>query len=185
MPKTIEIFAGPNGSGKTTFADMALTKRDGALFLNSDSIAKGISPNGNEIAQYEAGRFMLEQIKHALKTKQSFSFETTMSGRVWISYLKKAKKAGYKIKIYFVFVKSIELSLKRIENRVKLGGHDIPEPIVRRRFERTFKNFMTLYAPLADEWVVIDNSGNGKIIAEKTKNKKKISDTELFKKYFK
>src|SRR4051812_49305179 len=110
MTKTIEIFAGPNGSGKTTFVDMALEKRIGALFLNSDSIAKGISPNGNDMAQYEAGRIMLRQIENALNSNLPFSFETTMSGKIWVSYLKKAKKAGYEIKIYFVFVKSIELS---------------------------------------------------------------------------
>ncbi|CAN5876902.1 zeta toxin family protein [soil metagenome] len=185
MSKTIEIFAGPNGSGKTTFVDNAFIKRSGMLSLNSDSIAKGISPNGNEIAQYEAGRFMLNQIKNAINTNQSFAFETTMSGRIWISYLKKARKSGYKIKIYFVFVKSIELSLKRIENRVKFGGHDIPEEIVRRRFDRTFRNFIELYAPLADEWFVIDNSENGKVIAEKNKKKKIIFDAKLFKKYFK
>ena len=98
MTKTIEIIAGPNGSGKTTFVDKALEKRKDSISLNSDTIAKGISPNGNEIAQYEAGRTMLKQIKKALQSNQSFSFETTMSGRVWLSYLKKAKNQAMKLK---------------------------------------------------------------------------------------
>lgn len=184
MAKTIEIIAGPNGSGKTTFAEKALEKRKHALYINTDSIARGLSPDQNEFAQYEAGRFMLKMIETAIENNQSFTFETTMSGKVWTSYLKKAKKSGYKIKIYFVFVRTIELSLKRIQNRVKNGGHNIPENVVRRRFSRTFKNFVTLYKPLADEWYIIDNSEKGELIASGKGKMETINNVPVFKKYF-
>lgn len=184
MKKTLEIIAGPNGSGKTTFAEMALLKRKNSLYINSDSIARGLTLNGSEYAQYEAGRFMLEKIEDCLKDNLSFSFETTMSGRIWASHIRQAKKQEYKVILYFVFVNSISLSLKRIKNRVKHGGHNIPKEIVKRRFKRTFYNFMKLYSPMVDEWYVIDNSDKSILIAQKNQNGEKIIDKKQFKKYF-
>ena len=184
MQKILEIIAGPNGSGKTTFAETALVKRKNSFYINSDKIAAGLTLNGNEYAQYEAGRFMLRQIEDCLKSNRPFSFETTMSGRIWASHIKRAKKQGYKVIVYFVFVKTIELSLKRISNRVKNGGHDIPEDIVRRRFKRTFSNFVNLYAPLADEWYAIDNSINPIMIAHMKGKKRIVLNESIYKKYF-
>lgn len=184
MKKILEIIAGPNGSGKTTFAETALLKRKNSLYINSDSIARGLTLNGSEYAQYEAGRFMLEKIGDCLKNNLSFSFETTMSGRIWASHIRQAKKQGYKVILYFVFVNSISLSLRRIKNRVKHGGHDIPKEIVKRRFKRTFSNFVKLYSPMADEWYVIDNSDKSVLIARKNNNEEKIIDKKKFQKYF-
>ncbi len=62
-------------------------------------------------------------------------------------------------KHYFMWIPDAELSLKRIEGRVAEGGHDIPEAVVRRRFDRSLRNFWTLYRPLAESWTVYDNSG--------------------------
>lgn len=184
MTKTLEIIAGPNGSGKTTFAETALLRRKSSLYINSDSIARGLTLNGSKYAQYEAGRFMLEKIEGCLKNNLSFSFETTMSGRIWVSHIRQAKKQGYKVILYFVFVKSIPLSLKRIRNRVKHGGHDIPKEVVKRRFKRTFSNFVKLYSPMADEWYIIDNSKKSVLIAQKRNKKEKIIDKSRFSNYF-
>jgi len=185
MKKTLEIIGGPNGSGKSTFAEVHFAKRKGATYINTDKIAIGIAPNGSEFAQYESGRIMLREIEQAILKKESFAFETTFSGRIWVSYLQKVKKLGYKIKIYFVFVNSIELSLKRIKTRVELGGHSVPEDIVRRRFARAFNNFMKLYMPLADEWFIVDNSKTKSVeIAKGKKNAKKIINQEVYNKYF-
>lgn len=96
MAKILEIIARPNGSGKTTFAETALVKKENSLFLNSDKIAAELTLNGNEFAQFETGRFMLEKIENCMKNNFSFSFETTMPGRIWVSYIKKAKTQGYK-----------------------------------------------------------------------------------------
>lgn len=182
--KILEIIGGPNGSGKSTFAETALLKRKESLYINSDSIARGLTLNGNEYAQYEAGRFMLKKIEDCLKSNRSFSFETTLSGKIWVSHIRQAKKQGYKIIIYFVFVNSIPISLSRIKNRVKHGGHDIPKDIVKRRFARTFSNFSKLYSPLADEWHVIDNTNKPTVIAERKNGKEKIFNVKLFEKHF-
>lgn len=184
MPKTLEIIAGPNGSGKTTFAETALQKRKNALYINSDSIARGLTLNGSEYAQYEAGRFMLKKINDCLKNNLSFSYETTMSGRIWTSHLRLAKKQGYKIIIYFVFVDSVQLSLKRIQSRVKNGGHDIPKDIVLRRFKRTFANFTNLYSPFADEWHIIDNTTFPTEIARKENYRTEIFYKDKFQIHF-
>ncbi|HEU4716331.1 MAG TPA: zeta toxin family protein [Bacteroidia bacterium] len=184
MTKTIEIFAGPNGSGKTTFGEKGYAKRKDAIYLNPDKIASGLSVTGGEMSQFEAGRVLFKRVEDCLSQNISFAFETTMSGKIWISFIKKAKKRGYKISIYFLFVNSEKLSLKRIRNRVKLGGHDIPKETVHRRFEKTFSNFKTLYAPLADEWTLIDNSKRGKVIAKLEAGTIKVSNKATYKKFF-
>ncbi|HLG03274.1 MAG TPA: zeta toxin family protein [Bacteroidia bacterium] len=185
MTKTIEIFAGPNGSGKTTFSEKILEKRKEPIIINTDKIASGITLRNSEYAQFEAGRVMLNQMESAFAGNKTFAFETTMSGRIWTSHLKKARTSGYHIIIYFIFVRSIALSLKRIQNRVKEGGHNIPENIVKRRFKRTFENFMRLYKPLADEWFIIDNSEGGNLVAKKTfQDGEQILESKTFKKYF-
>jgi predicted ABC-type ATPase len=186
MTKTIEIFAGPNGSGKTTFSELILRGRKNIKFFNSDKLAVGMIPVANEAVQFEAGRIMLQQIESAFSKGESFSFETTFSGKLWKSYLSKAKKDGYKIIIYFVFVQNIDLSLTRIKQRVKIGGHNVPSKIVRRRFLRTFENMQKLYMPFADEWYVVDNSNHKPIIiAQSSKKGIEIFNSKTFNKFFK
>lgn len=184
MGKTIEIFAGPNGSGKTTFGEKTFAKRKDVIYLNPDKIAAGLSINGGDVSQFEAGRILFRKADDCLVKNVSFAFETTMSRKVWLSFIKRAKKQGYKVKIYFLFVQSIDLSLKRIKKRVSLGGHDIPKNVVKRRFKKTFDNFINLYSSFADEWFIIDNSGSGKFIAQKKSKKIEIFNQTVFKKYF-
>jgi predicted ABC-type ATPase len=186
MAKVIEIFAGPNGSGKTTISEIVLRGRKNAIFFNSDRIAGGLAPIANDAVQFEAGRFMIENILNAINNEESFAFETTFSGKLWHSHLKNAKTKGYRVIIYFVFVESINVSLKRIKQRVLSGGHDVPAKIVKRRFERTFDNLKQLYLPLADEWFLIDNSNSkGKVVAEFKKEKLTIFNAKKYKEVFK
>lgn len=182
--KTLEIIGGPNGSGKTTFAEKFFETRKENFFINSDKIASGLTTNGNKTAEYEAGRFMLQQIEKCLQENKSFSFETTMSGKIWITHIKQAKKQGYKIILYFVFVKDIKTSLQRIKQRVAAGGHNIPQEIVKRRFSRTFENFKNLYSPWADELYIIDNTNSPTEIAKMQNNRMKIFDKKKYEKYF-
>lgn len=71
-----------------------------------------------------------------------------------------ASERGYEITIVFVFVDSVDVCVARVAERVRKGGHDIPEADIRRRYGRSIRNFWTLYRELADSWVVLCNGGN-------------------------
>jgi predicted ABC-type ATPase len=74
-------------------------------------------------------------------------------------WLRKMRKQGYKIHVFFLWVKAVDLALSRVQERVSRGGHDVPEPVIRRRFDRSIRNFLILYRQLADSWTLFDNSG--------------------------
>ena len=159
MTKTCFIVAGPNGAGKTTFAETYLPKEVGCFnFVNADHIAKGLSPLKPESSSIEAGRILFRKIDQFRKTSLTFSFETTLSGTGHVGRIKKLKEDGFRIVIYYLKLSSPELAIARVRNRVLEGGHNIPEVDIRRRFERSWDNFTSLYRDLADDWIVFDNS---------------------------
>lgn len=154
------IIAGPNGAGKTTFAREFLPKDAGIVnFVNADLIATGLSPLRPELAARAAGRLVLAELDRLVKVRADFSFESTLSGVGYIARIKQWKVAGYRIEMVFLQLPSPQLALRRIAGRVKQGGHNVPRSDVLRRFARGWKNFETVYRPLADAWAVYDNSG--------------------------
>ena len=154
------IIAGPNGSGKTTFAREFLLREVGVIhFVNADFIAGGLSPLQPELAARQAGRLVLGELTRLAGARKSFAFESTLRGRTYLRLLKKWKSAGYRIEIVFLSLSSVHLALQRIAGRVRQGGHDVPKSDVIRRFDRSSRNFHALYRPLADAWAIYDNSG--------------------------
>lgn len=154
------IIAGPNGSGKTTFAREFLPREtDVVHFVNADLIASGLSPLRPEFAARQAGRLVLRELSRLASARKNFAFESTLSGRTYLRLLKKWKSAGYRIEIVFLSLSSVQLALQRIAGRVRQGGHDVPKSDVIRRFDRSLRNFHDLYRPLADVWAIYDNSG--------------------------
>jgi len=130
------IIAGPNGAGKTTFARKFLPEYVKCLdFINADLIAGGISPFVPEKAAIQAGRIMIEQIQHLAESRRDFGFETTLSGKSYANLLHKLKGKGYRIHLFFLWLPSADLAIERIADRVRKGGHNIPEEVVRRRFK--------------------------------------------------
>jgi len=154
------IIAGPNGAGKTTFAREFLPNyADCKNFVNADLIAQGMAPFSPETAALRAGRAMLHEIRSFAERRVSFAFETTLSGRSYLTLLRNLKAEGYDIHFFFLWLKSVDLALSRVKERVSRGGHDVPEPVIRRRFDRSMENFLLHYRPLAEFWTLFDNSG--------------------------
>jgi len=153
------IIAGPNGAGKTTFAQEFLPKYAGVIhFVNADLIATGLSPFQPRMAAIQARRLLLSEIDRLAATGVDFAIESTLSGLGYISRLKNWKQRGYRVEVIYLTLPSPEVALRRIALRVQQGGHGIPKADVVRRFQRSWINFQKLYKPMADAWLVYDDS---------------------------
>jgi predicted ABC-type ATPase len=166
MP-TILIIAGPNGAGKTTIARKFLTtEAEYRSFINADLIAAGLAPFSPEEATIQAGRIMLSEIGRHVEEGKSFAFETTLSGRGYARMIPRWRQSGYVVTLVFVRLRSVEMSVQRVADRVRRGGHNIPEDVIRRRFPLGLANLESLYKPLVDGWMLYDNSGDSPILVD-------------------
>jgi predicted ABC-type ATPase len=155
----VVMIAGPNGGGKTT---AALKMLQGPLavqeFVNADTIARGLSAFHPESVAVTAGRIMLKRLRELAEGRSDFAFETTLAGRNFAPWLNGLRTNGYHVHLIFVSLTSPDLALARVADRVRLGGHDIPEDVVRRRFVAGITNFFQLYRGIVDDWQMYDNS---------------------------
>ena len=157
------VIAGPNGAGKSTTAPSLL--RDAlqvSEFVNADTIAGGLSAFRPDSVAIAAGRAMLERIRQLAEARADFAFETTLASRSFAPWLARLKRNGYHVHVLFLWLESADLAVDRVVTRVRLGGHDVPEGTVRRRYKRGLRNLFGLYMPLADSWQVFDNSRAGR-----------------------
>jgi predicted ABC-type ATPase len=149
--KAVYIIAGPNGSGKTTFAKLFLPDYVNCPnFENADLIAQGLAPFNLRAAAIKAGKLVLEQIHEYIKLGVDFAFETTLSEKSYLSLFTELKSKGYTLHLFFLWIPSPELSISRIKDRVLDGENNVPAEDVRRRFIRSINNFFSLYEPLLD-----------------------------------
>ena len=159
MSKHLYIICGPNGAGKTTASYSVLPKillcKE---FVNADEIARGLSPFNPENVAIEAGRLMLSRIKELLFRNESFSIETTLATRSYFRLIEKAHQQGYEVTLIYFWLKSPEQAIERVAERVRKGGHNIPQDIIVRRYYEGINNLFSIYMPIVDTWILVNNS---------------------------
>lgn len=161
------IIAGPNGAGKTTFAEEFLPKEAGCpRFVNADLIAAGLSPFAPEAAAIKAGRLMIGEILAFVAHRKSFSFETTLSGLNYLRHIGEWRALGYHVSLFFLSLPTADMAIARVAERVRQGGHDVPDAIIRRRFVSGRRNFDDRYRDAVDAWALYDNSGSEPMLLE-------------------
>lgn len=167
MSKKIIIIAGPNGAGKTTFARSFLPEEAQCpRFINADLIAAGLSPFAPETAALKAGRLMLEEMADCARKGESFAFETTLAGLSYLTWIKQWRKQGYHVSLFFLCLPDAETAIARVAERVRQGGHHIPEAVIRRRFAAGLKNLERAYKSAVDAWAKYDSVGESPTLLE-------------------
>ena len=181
------IISGCNGAGKTTASYTILPEMLGCKeFVNSDEIAKGISPfNADNIAvAIEASRIMYKRIRELISSQKTFALETTLASRSIARLLLGAQEKGYYVTLLYFWLNTPDLAVERVKNRVASGGHNVTETTVRRRYDTGIDNLFHLYIPICDFWMIADNSLSPiEIIAKGFKDgKKEIFNTLIYNK---
>ena len=152
------LIAGPNGSGKTTFANEFLPQEGQTVnFFNADLIASGLSPFAPERVAIEASKLMIHRIEECSRRGESFGLETTLSGKAHLRRIAGWQEQGYLVVMHFLRLASVELAIERVRLRVQGGGHHIPEDVIRRRYDRGFAN-LPAYQDAVDKWTLWDTS---------------------------
>lgn len=161
MPARIQVYAGVNGAGKSSIGG-AQVRAQGADYYNPDEVARdlaaaGVSLEAANAQAWATGRALLEQ---AIESGCDFAFETTLGGSTITRLLQEAASRGIEVVIWYVGLASVDLHLKRVRARVERGGHDIPENLIRQRYEHSRLNLIALL-PSLTELRVYDNSAEG------------------------
>lgn len=155
----VVVIAGPNGAGKSTTAHRLL---QGAWavseFVNADTIAQGLSAFRPAEVGIAAGRVMLARVRSLAKARADFAFETTLATRSYAPWLVRLRASGYRAHMVFLSLPNPELAIARVAERVRAGGHDVHEVVIRRRFAAGLGNLLSLYDRAVDSWEVLDNS---------------------------
>jgi predicted ABC-type ATPase len=181
MPR-VAIVAGINGAGKTTASQPVLR---GVLkmptFVNADTIARGLNGFNPESEAAKAGRIMLEHLRELAARRADFSFETTLAGRAYAPWLAELRAGGYEVYLYYYWLRSPEISIGRVAERVAAGGHHIPSETIRQRYAKSVRNFFDLYRPLCTHWRVYDNTEKqSRLIAYGTPGGRTILDGDTW-----
>jgi predicted ABC-type ATPase len=158
MPIVV-MLAGPNGAGKTTASAMLLRgPLQVSAFVNADIIAQGLAGRDTEQAAIQAGRIMLQRLDELGEERADFAFETTLASRTFANRITKWKDQDYIFCLLYLWLPKPEFSINRVRDRVRRGGHHVPDDTIRRRYRAGLRNFFELYRPMADVWRFYDNT---------------------------
>lgn len=178
MSKNLYIISGCNGAGKTTASYTVLPEiLDCKEFVNADEIARGLSPFNPEGMAIEAGRLMLQRIEDLLSKNSTFAIETTLATKSYINLVRRAQAKGYRVSVVFFWLRTPELAIQRVAERVEHGGHNIPEDIIKRRYVAGISNLFQLFMKEVDFWAIYDNSEQQR---QKVASGKKNSEIDIF-----
>lgn len=166
MKNNFTIIAGANGSGKTTFA-LNYFKNSKDIFINADSIATALSPNNPDVSQFRAGKLMVKEIQNCIKNKQNFAIETTLSSKNYIKIIKQLQQDNWQVDMIYLYLPSVNLSMDRVAERVKSGGHNIPQKDILRRYEKSIHHLMHNYFDIVNNIICFDNQDDREIIFSK------------------
>lgn len=175
------VLALPNGAGKSTMGNRLLR---GVLkvseFVDADILARELPPS--KAAAIAGGRVMLRRLDVLARRRRSFGFETTLAGRSFALRIRSLRAAGYECHLVFLWLPSANFAVARVADRAQLGGHDVPEQTIRRRYRAGPRNFFGLYRPLTTTWRVYDNSiDEPRLIASGTGTQTlHVNDSELW-----
>ncbi len=158
----IIIVAGPNGAGKTSFARQYLpAKQEGLFYVNADELAQDIRELQAGTTQMSldarAGRAMLSLIDQLVADEREFMLETTLATRSYAAKIPVWQGVGYYVSLIYLRLQNVEMSVERVRRRVLAGGHNIPEPVIRRRFARSEQYLEQIYKPIVNDWSVWDS----------------------------
>ena len=164
------ILAGPNGAGKTTIAESLLKEIGIEEFVNVDQIAKGLSMLHPSSVAFQAGRIALGRIGQLISERSEFAIETTLSSQSILRLIQQAKSFGFEVIVHFYALPDQNIAIERVKCRVELGGHDIPEDTIRRRFQRGLKIFFSRVLLEVDRWYFYQNLDQPELLAYKKGN---------------
>lgn len=186
MPR-MYIIGGCNGAGKTTASYTVLPEMLSCKeFVNADEIAKGLSPFNPESVSFQAGRLMLRRMEELMSEGSDFAFETTLATRSYVDFVRKAQMHGYFVSLLFFWLPTPEQAIERVAMRVRGGGHNIPQDVIRRRYVRGLQNLVELYIPICDFWNIFDNGSADcqiRLIASGARDKiNRLADPLIYKK---
>lgn len=168
----ILVFAGPNGSGKSTITSGFQTIGE---YINADEIKK--RENCDDLTAAQIATALREKF---IADKKSFTFETVLSADRNVILLKNARNAGYRIFLVFVLTNDVNINIKRVNDRVKKGGHDVPEEKIISRYTKSIANLSKLIR-FVDRAMVIDNSSeNPELIAEIKDGRATLHETKYW-----
>lgn len=164
MDRNLYIISGCNGAGKTTASYTVLPEiLECKEFVNADEIARGLSPFNAMGVAIEAGRLMLQRIEELLARQETFSIETTLATRSYLNLVRRAQATGYRVSLLFFWLRTPELAIQRVAERVEKGGHGISTDTIRRRYKAGIANLFRLYMKEVDYWDIYDNSDSPRI----------------------